>query len=98
METNPILKALYHITHLLDEIRAELKVRPDSAVRNHTPNYAEEEMTRQQVMEYLGICNTTYKRRVKDGTLKPRKLPGGHRFYKSDLHEAYKESVRKGLV
>lgn len=58
----------------------------------------ETQLTRQQVKDYLNISESTYKRKVKDGTLKPIKLPGGDRFYLKDLLAAYMESQRKGRI
>jgi len=55
-------------------------------------------LTRLEVMEYLGISESTYKRKVRKGILKPSKLPGGHRFYKSELREEFLESKRRGRV
>jgi|GEM_PF-419440 len=52
----------------------------------------EKMMTRQEVKDYLNISESTYKRKVKDGTLKPIAMPGGDRFYKSQLLEAFLES------
>ncbi|WP_293307742.1 helix-turn-helix domain-containing protein [Pedobacter sp. UBA5917] len=57
-----------------------------------------EQLTRQQVKDYLKISESTYKRKVKDGTLRPIKLPGGDRFYLKDLLAAYLESQRKGRI
>jgi ABC-type siderophore export system fused ATPase/permease subunit len=57
-----------------------------------------EQLTRQQVKDYLKISESTYKRKVKDGTLKPIKLPGGDRFYLKDLLAAYVESQQKGRI
>jgi hypothetical protein len=42
-------------------------------------------MTRQEVKDYLGISESTYEKKVRVGVLRPRKLPGGDRFYKSQL-------------
>lgn len=58
----------------------------------------EEPMTRQQVKDYLGISESTYKRKVKDGTLRPLKMPGGDRFYKHQLVKALGESKRRGRI
>lgn len=58
----------------------------------------QQELNRDQVMEYLKISKATYKRKVKDGILKPRQTAGGHRYLKSDLFDAYQESIRKGRV
>ncbi|MCX2477169.1 helix-turn-helix domain-containing protein [Pedobacter sp. MC2016-05] len=56
------------------------------------------QMNRQEVMDYLGISESTYKRMVRQGRLKPMKLPGGDKFYKSDLLSEFKESKRRGRV
>lgn len=56
------------------------------------------QMNRQEVMDYLGISESTYKRMVRQGRLKPMKLPGGDKFYKSDLLYEFKESKRRGRV
>lgn len=55
-------------------------------------------LTRLEVMEYLGISESTYKRKVRKGILKPSKLPGGDKFYKSELREEFLESKRRGRV
>ncbi|MBB6239499.1 ABC-type siderophore export system fused ATPase/permease subunit [Pedobacter sp. AK013] len=56
------------------------------------------QLTHQQVKDYLNISESTYKRKVKDGTLRPVKLPGGDRFYLKDLLAAYLESRQKGRI
>jgi len=85
---------------LQKEILAQLKIlsSKEDPLLSQMPSVEEEEMTRLQVIKYLGICPRTYIRKVKDGTLKPRKMPGGDRFYKSDLIEAHKESIRRGRI
>lgn len=55
-------------------------------------------LSRQEVKDYLGISEATYKRKVKDGTLKPIKLPGGDRFFQADLRDEVIESVRRGRI
>ncbi|RYG06437.1 helix-turn-helix transcriptional regulator [Pedobacter agri] len=55
-------------------------------------------LSRQEVKDYLGISESTYKRKVKNGQLNPYKFPGGDRFYKSELREELKESKRRGRV
>jgi len=57
-----------------------------------------EQMTRQEVKDYLGISESTYKRKVADGTLKPMRMPGGHRFRKADLFGQFMESKRRGRI
>ena len=56
------------------------------------------QLNRQEVMNYLGISESTYKRMVKQGRLKPMKMPGGDKFYKSALLTEFKESKRRGRV
>ena len=53
------------------------------------------QMNRQQVKDYLGISESTDKRMVKQGRLRPMKLPGGDKFYKSELPSEYQESRRR---
>lgn len=64
-----------------------------------TINFDEDpQMNRQEVKDYLGISESTYKRKVKEGFLKPLKLPGGDKFYKSALLSEFKESKRRGRI
>lgn len=56
------------------------------------------QMDRQEVKDYLGISESTYKRKVKQGVLRPLKLPGGDKYYKSQLMSEFKESKRRGRV
>jgi hypothetical protein len=92
-----ILKAIFRIVELLEGILAEL-----SAISRYLSSHAfqddEKLMTRQEVQDYLKIGETTYKKHVRNGLLKPMKMPGGHRFLKRDLDAAYLESVRRGRV
>ena len=85
-----LLDVLYKIYYILQHYHA-----------NHDGKQKylqDEQMTRQDVKDYLGISESTYKRKVKDGSLRPLKLPGGDRFYRSQLEEQYKESIRRGRI
>ena len=84
-----LIKILYNIYLLL-------KNHPNLLVTSPQFQPDDEQMTRQEVKDYLRISESTYKRKVKDGTLKPIKMPGGDRFYKRELLAAFKESYRKG--
>jgi hypothetical protein len=53
---------------------------------------------RQQVLAYLQISESTYKRKVAKGELTPMKTPGGDRFYFPDLLQQLKESKRRGRI
>ena len=83
-----LIKILYNIYLLLKE-------NPALLTPLH-PGMNDEQLTRQEVKDYLKISESTYKRKVKDGTLKPKKMPGGDRFYKSELLAAFEESHRRG--
>jgi predicted DNA-binding transcriptional regulator AlpA len=82
-----VLEKIYQIIHMI-----------------YTTNYGhlslpeDELLTRQEVKDYLGISESTYKRKVKQGSLKPQKFPGGDRFYKSDLRYELMESKRRGRI
>ena len=86
-----MIHILYNIYLVLnkEELEFIFKGQPES------PN---EMLTRQQVKDYLKISESTYKRKVNDGSLKPIKLPGGDRFYLKDLIAAYLESQKKGRI
>lgn len=87
---NAILEALLKIHEMMQLIYAK-------SYGNLT--LPEDQMlTRLEVIDYLGISESTYKRMVKNGILKPSKLPGGDRFYKSELREAFLESKRRGKI
>ncbi|MGF1925998.1 MAG: helix-turn-helix transcriptional regulator [Bacteroidia bacterium] len=98
MEKLFLRKTLLQIVELLAEISHSLKNQPNPYEPIAPPRNNEELLTRQQVKEFLNIEETTYKRKVKAGILKPIKMPGGDRFYKSDLIDAYNESIRRGRI
>ncbi|MES2653379.1 MAG: helix-turn-helix domain-containing protein [Bacteroidota bacterium] len=64
----------------------------------HLAKTDEKLMNRLQVQDYLDISRTTYNRKVKEGKLKPMRLPGGHKYYKHDLLTEYNESKRRGRI
>jgi|GEM_PF-1064387 len=55
-------------------------------------------VNRQEVLNYLQISNSTYKRKVASGELKPMKLPGGDRYHLADLIKQMEESRRRGRL
>lgn len=84
----------------IDELIEVLK-QTNKLLKAHQPESksylaSDEVLTRQQVQDYLGISNATYKRKVKDGTLQPMRIPGGHRFLKRELMDQFLESKRRG--
>jgi predicted DNA-binding transcriptional regulator AlpA len=52
----------------------------------------------QDVMQKLGISESTYYRFVRNGELRPRKKGRRHYYYLSDLDAQLKQSVRKGRI
>lgn len=90
------MKKIDTLIETLYKIFLLLKDNPNFQQLQQLP--PEELMTRQEVKDYLGISESTYKRKVKDGTLIPLKLPGGDRFQKTQLLLAFEESRRRGRV
>lgn len=88
------MKKIDTLIEILYKIYLLLKDNPNFQQLQQLP--PEEMMTRQQVKDYLCISESTYKRKVKDGTLAPLKMPGGDRFYKTTLLAAFEESKRRG--
>lgn len=90
------MKKIDTLIEILYKIYLLLKDNPNFQQLQQLPT--EEMMTRQQVKDYLCISESTYKRKVKDGTLVPLKMPGGDRFYKMALLAAFEESRRRGRL
>lgn len=88
------MKKIDTLVEILYKIYLLLKDNPNFQQLQQLP--PEEMMTRQQVKDYLCISESTYKRKVKDGTLAPLKMPGGDRFHKTTLLAAFEESKRRG--
>ncbi|WP_316799689.1 helix-turn-helix domain-containing protein [Pedobacter frigidisoli] len=82
-----VLEKIYEIIHMIYTTNYGHLSLPEDVL-----------LTRQEVIDYLGISESTYKRKVKQGSLKPHKFPGGDRFYKSDLRHEFFESKRRGRV
>jgi len=89
-KVDTLLELLYKIYLLLKE----------QSDKNEQPSFSDvpEVLSREQVKVYLGISESTYKRKVRDGTLKPIKMPGGDRFFKRDLFADFQESIRRGRI
>jgi hypothetical protein len=100
MENSQLIETLQRNNQLLEE----LNMRLDLIMGGHNqfliqlPGPGEKLMDRLDVQEYLGISPTTYKRKVKQGKLKPMDLPGGHKYRKGDLLAEHNESIRRGRV
>jgi len=93
------MKKIDTLIEILYKIYLLLKDNPNFQQLQQLQSLPSEElMTRQEVKDYLGISESTYKRKVKDGTLIPLKLPGGDRFQKTQLLLAFEESRRRGRV
>ncbi|SFH51848.1 helix-turn-helix domain-containing protein [Pedobacter insulae] len=80
------------------EILAELRNLSRTISPTQLPALEEKLMTRQEVVDYLKISESTYLRRLRDGRLNPIKKIGGDRFYKSDLIREFQESKRRGRI
>jgi predicted DNA-binding transcriptional regulator AlpA len=91
-------KAVQRLVEISEEmVMEQRKITGIVASLQHS-NDGDEELDIEGVKQYLGISRSTVYRSIDEGILKPRKLPGGNRFYKRDLEEARKESVRRGRL
>lgn len=100
MENIGLIETLQHMLALQQEMVAQLRIL--SANVNLSPSQLlgtdEKLMNRKQVQKYLGFGESTYKRKVKEGKLKPMNLTGEHKFRKSDLDSELEESKRRGRI
>lgn len=66
--------------------------------QEHTrvPLHERKLLTKQQVMDKLGMSDSTYKRNVKRGLLTPMRLNGIDEYFEEDILAALEESRRKG--
>lgn len=55
-------------------------------------------LNKPQVMDLLGISDTTYRRYVRAGRLKPMRLHGIDMYQREDLLQELRESRRKGRI
>lgn len=63
------------------------------------PNFPAEELIHKSKLKLLfGISESTYKRRVADGTLKPRVFCGQDYYYRSDINKELELSKDKGVL
>ena len=93
-----MLKILINILSRIVEILLDILSQLRNQNTPQLPDDCGKPMTRQEVIKYLEISESTYKRKVKDGTLKPMKIAGGDRYYKHTLQAAYAESIRRGRI
>lgn len=85
-EIVPYLKDIYHI---LTEIR-DLYALPHRSLDD------DRLLDKQQVISMLNISDTTYRRYVKAGRLRPMRLHGIDMYREDDLLQELRESRRKG--
>ena len=89
-----LTEALLLIYKLLTILNAVSNAR-----KTHATSFSQRKLwTHLEVMDYLGISLSTYKRRVKEGLLKPITLTGDDRYFEEDLTEAMERSRMKGKV
>ncbi|HLS94740.1 MAG TPA: hypothetical protein VK017_04215 [Sphingobacterium sp.] len=54
--------------------------------------------TKQEVIDKLGMSETTYKRHLRTNLLRPIRLAGTDLYFEEDILEAIEESRRKGRI
>jgi len=84
---------------LLSDLSASGLCLSEKAVPERMPVHADSTLLDvQDVMQKLGISESTYYRFVRNGELRPRKKGRRHYYYLSDLDAQLKQSVRKGRI
>jgi hypothetical protein len=98
MEIDRLIDVLHRIAESQEQLLLELRQRMPVIGTSSSDVPEKILLTRQEVQDYLKICETTYKRRVRQGKLKPMKIAGGDHFYKHELEAALAESKRRGKI
>ncbi len=99
MEINRLIEIVQQMAALQQEFNATVMTLLGENPFPLQPTKIDEKlMDRLEVQQYLGIKESTYKRKVKEGKLKPMRLPGGHKYNKSSLLAEHKESLRRGRI
>lgn len=91
-----ILKTIRDILHVLRDTHALLAEMRSLHARKKIPLEKRKLWTKQEVMDTLGMSDTTYKRHLRTGLLKPIRLGGTDLYFEEDILEAMEESRRKG--
>lgn len=91
-----ILKTIRDILHVLRDTHALLAEMRSLHARKKIPLEKRKLWTKQEVMDTLGMSDSTYRRHLLSGLLKPMRINGADLYFEEDITEAMEESRRKG--
>ncbi|WP_437922415.1 helix-turn-helix transcriptional regulator [Sphingobacterium sp. LRF_L2] len=89
-------KWMQDILMVLHKIFNSLEDSKPSDGRKLAPLEDRKLWTKQEVIDKLGMSESTYKRNVRSGLLKPMRLNGTDVYFEEDLLKAMEESRNKG--
>ena len=93
-----MIALLKEIAQLLRELIILVRVLIRLARRREAAAKLPNRMNKQEVLDQLKISESTYKRHLKNGLLKPIRLTGIDEYFEEDLIQAMEESRRRGRV
>ena len=91
-------KMLVDILHVLRGIYILLESLPTRRAKGEAPLEKRRMWTKQDVLERLNMSDSTYRRHLDSGMLKPMRLNGSDLYFEEDIEEAMEESRRKGRL
>ncbi len=93
-----MIQLLKEVVCLLREISVLLRLLIRFMRARHAKEQLRERWTKQDVIERLKMSESTYKRNVRIGLLKPMRLNGSDEYFDEDIYDAMNESRRRGRV
>ncbi|TYR36924.1 hypothetical protein FXV77_07020 [Sphingobacterium phlebotomi] len=93
-----LMNVLRDIFALLQEIYWLMKAMVKTQ-QHLQPSLIERKLwSKQEIMDKLGMSETTYKRHLKSNLLRPIRLGGTDLYFEEDIVQAMEESRRKGRI
>lgn len=93
-----MIDLLKEIARLLRELCILVRILIRLVRRQEAEVKLPNRMNKQEVLDQLKISESTYKRHLKNGLLKPIRLTGIDEYFEEDLIHAMEESRRRGRV
>jgi len=88
---NLVLQVLKDTYLLVKEIKQHIGQR-------RLPLEKRRRWTKWEVIQELGMSESTYNRHIKSGLLRPMRLTGEDNYFDEDLQEAFEQSRLKGRI
>lgn len=91
-------KLIEQIVHLLSDIKEALKENSSCAIKDVPPLPNRRFYNKQDVLDITKMSESTYRRNLKNGLLKPMRLNGTDVYFEEDLLHALEQSRIKGRI